>query len=67
MTCSVTFRPQGPYHYSCIAFANVTCNQERLTLNLTGQVKGPYAQLSITEIEIGDIFVTNQKSFELGI
>ena len=26
MTCCVTFRPQGPYHYSCTAFANVTCN-----------------------------------------
>jgi hydrocephalus-inducing protein len=36
MTCCVTFRPQGPYHYSCTAFANVTCNQERLALNLTG-------------------------------
>ena len=43
MTCCVTFRPQGPYHYSCTAFANVTCNQERLALNLTGQGKGPQA------------------------
>jgi hydrocephalus-inducing protein len=67
MTCCVTFRPQGPYHYSCTAFANVTCSQERLALNLTGQGKGPQAQLSITEMDIGDIFVTNQKSFELGI
>lgn len=67
MTCCVTFRPQGPYHYSCTAFANVTCNQERLALNLTGQGKGPQAQLSITEMDIGDIFVTNQKSFELCI
>lgn len=67
MTCCVTFRPQGPYHYSCTAFSNVTCNQERLALNLTGQGKGPQAQLSITEMDIGDIFVTNHKSFELGI
>ena len=67
MTCTVTFRPQGPYHYSCPAYCNVTCNQERLSLNLTGQGKGPQAQLSITEMDIGDIFVTNQKSFELGI
>jgi hydrocephalus-inducing protein len=63
----VTFRPDGPFHYSCTAFSNVTCNQERLSLNLTGQGKGPQAQLSITEMDIGDIFVTNQKSFELGI
>lgn len=34
---------------------------------MTGQGKGPQAQLSITEMDIGDIFVTNQKSFELGI
>ena len=25
MTCCVTFRPHGPYHYSCTAFCNVTC------------------------------------------
>lgn len=67
MTCCVTFRPQGPYHYSCTAFCNVTCNQDRLPLNLTGQGKGPQAQLSITEMDIGDIFVTSKKSFELGI
>lgn len=59
MTCCVTFKPQGPYHYSCTAFCNVTCSEERLALNLTGQGKGPQAQLSITEMDIGDIFVTN--------
>lgn len=67
MTCCVTFRPQGPYHYSCTAFANVTCAQERLSLNLTGQGKGPQAQLTISEMDIGDIFVTNEKTFEIGI
>jgi hydrocephalus-inducing protein len=63
----MTFRPQGPYHYSCTAFCNTTCAAERLALNLTGQGKGPQAQLSITEMDIGDIFVTNMKSFEVAI
>jgi hydrocephalus-inducing protein len=34
---------------------------------LSGQGKGPQAQLSISEMDIGDIFVTSQKSFEVGI
>lgn len=67
MTCCVTFRPQGPYQYSCTAFCNTTCSQDRLALNLSGQGKGPQAQLSISEMDIGDIFVTSQKSFEVGI
>ena len=41
MTCCVTFRPQGPYQYSCTAFCNTTCMEERLSLNLSGQGKGP--------------------------
>ena len=57
ITCCVTFKPQGPYHYSCTAFCNITCSEERLPLNMTGQGKGPQAQLSITEMDIGDIFV----------
>lgn len=67
MTFCMTFRPQGPYHYSCTAFCNTTCAQDRLALNLTGQGKGPQASLSITELDIGDIFVTNQKTFNLCI
>jgi hydrocephalus-inducing protein len=67
MTFCMTFRPQGPYHYSCTAFCNTTCQQDRLALNLTGQGKGPQASLSITELDIGDIFVTNQKTFNLCI
>lgn len=36
ITCCVTFKPQGPYHYSCTAFCNITCSEERLPLNMTG-------------------------------
>jgi hydrocephalus-inducing protein len=49
ITCCVTFKPQGPYHYSCTAFCNTTCSEERLALNMTGQGKGPQAQLSLPE------------------
>ena len=41
ITCCVTFRPHGPYHYSCTAFCNVTCSEERRALNMTGQGRGP--------------------------
>jgi len=36
ITCCVTFKPTGPYHYSCTAFCNITCSEERLPLNMTG-------------------------------
>jgi len=67
ITCCVTFKPQGPYHYSCTAFCNTTCSEERLALNMTGQGKGPQAQLSLPEQDIGDIFVNFQKEFAVGI
>jgi hydrocephalus-inducing protein len=67
ITCCVTFKPQGPYHYSCTAFCNITCSEERLPLNMTGQGKGPQAQLSITEMDIGDIFVNFPNCFQVGI
>jgi hydrocephalus-inducing protein len=36
-------------------------------LNMTGQGKGPQAQLSLPEQDIGDIFVNFQKEFAVGI
>jgi len=67
ITCCVTFKPQGPYHYSCTAFCNTTCSEERLALNMTGQGKGPQAQLSLPEQDIGDIFVDFQNDFVVSI
>ena len=67
ITCCVTFKPQGPYHYSCTAFCNTTCSEERLALNMTGQGKGPQAQLSLPEQDIGDIFVDYQTEFVVSI
>lgn len=67
ITCCVTFKPQGPLHYSCTAFCNITCSEERLPLNLTGQGIGPKAALAYREWDIGDIFVNSKKEFEVAI
>jgi hydrocephalus-inducing protein len=67
ITCCVTFKPQGPLHYSCTAFCNITCSEERLPLNLTGQGIGPKAQLIIKELDIGDIFVNSKVSYDIAI
>ena len=67
MTCCVTFKPQGPLHYSCTAFCNITCSEERLPLNLTGQGIGPKAALTINEWDIGDIFVNLKHMWKVGI
>lgn len=67
ITCCVTFKPQGPLHYSCTAFCNITCSEERLPLNLTGQGVGPKAALSIKEWDIGDIFVNSEQEYRIAI
>ena len=67
ITCCVTFKPQGPLHYSCTAFCNITCSEERLPLNLTGQGIGPKAALSIKEWDIGDIFVNSEQEYRIAI
>lgn len=46
MTITVTFSPKGALHYSCIAYCNISCSEERLALNLAGEGKGPRAYLS---------------------
>lgn len=67
ITCCVTFKPQGPLHYQCTAFANITCSEERLPLQLTGQGIGPKAALSLSEWDIGDIFVNFKHSYKIAI
>ena len=67
VTCCVTFKPQGPLHYQCTAFCNITCSSERLSLQLTGQGIGPKAALSLTEWDIGDIFVNFKHKYTIGI
>ena len=37
MTITVTFVPKGALHYSCIAYCNISCSEDRLPLNLTGE------------------------------
>lgn len=56
---TVTFCPQSALHYSCIAYCNVTCSEERLPLNLTAIGIGPEAELSFPEYDIGDVFVNH--------
>lgn len=55
----MTFSPQNALHYQCTAFCNVTCSEERLPLTLTAIGIGPKAELSVTEYDIGDVFVNN--------
>lgn len=67
MTICVTFRPQHPLRYTCTAFCNIVCSEERLPLNLVGYGVGPKASLSMRECDIGDIFVNYPQRFDLVI
>ena len=53
--------------YTCTAFSNITCSEERLPLNLVGFGIGPKASLSMRECDIGDIFVNYPQRFDLVI
>lgn len=58
---TVTFCPQSALHYTCTAYCNVTCSEERLQLTLEAIGIGPEAILSTTEYDIGDVFVNDNK------
>ena len=57
MTITISFRPKGALHYSCISYCNISCSEERLSLNLGGEGEGPKAHLTNQELAIGKIFV----------
>lgn len=46
MTITITFVPKGALHYSCVAYCNISCSEERLALTLAGEGIGPKAMLS---------------------
>jgi hydrocephalus-inducing protein len=54
----VTFRPLQAYTYKSYAFCNISCSEKRLQLELTGEGRGPKAELVTgTEKDIGDIYI----------
>ena len=57
MTITITFVPKGALHYSCVAYCNISCSEERLALTLAGEGIGPKAMLSQNELPIGNKFV----------
>lgn len=46
MTITITFIPKGALHYSCVAYCNISCSEERIGLSLNGEGIGPKAMLS---------------------
>jgi hydrocephalus-inducing protein len=62
MTITVTFKPKAALKYSCSAYCNISCSDERLLLYLEGEGLGPKAFLSTNNISIGDIFVNDART-----
>jgi hydrocephalus-inducing protein len=60
MTVTLTFVPKGALHYSCTAYCNISCSEERLALNLDGEGEGPKALLSQNDLQLGDRFVNEE-------
>ncbi|EGR28756.1 hypothetical protein IMG5_169530, partial [Ichthyophthirius multifiliis] len=57
MTITLTFKPKGSHTYKCPAYCNISCIQDRLSLQLQGVGIGPQASLNQNEINLGDPFV----------
>lgn len=65
LVVSITFMPHKPLAYSCSAFCNITCCENRLPLMMTGNGVGPKASFPLwTKKDLGDIFVDSKKSCE---
>lgn len=62
LTVTVSFKPQAALNYSCTAFCNISCSEERLPLHLAGEGIGPKAVITPQDdIDIGDITITAVK------
>ena len=61
MTITITFSPKLALHYSCTSHLNISFSETRLPLFLEGEGKGPKAVLSANDINIGDIYIGEEK------
>lgn len=62
---SVIFRPDFAQTYNKIAYCEVTGRESRLPLRLTGIGSGPKVQLSIENLDVGNIFIGSTHVFEV--
>ena len=67
MEIAVIFRPDVAGDYKCLAYLDVFGREDRLPLHLTGNGIGPKAYLSFDTLDIGDVFISLQRSHEITI
>lgn len=67
MEIAVIFRPDVAGDYKCLAYLDVSGREDRLPLHLTGNGIGPNAYLSFDTLDIGDVFISLQRSHEITI
>lgn len=67
MEVSIIFKPDTAAQYTCLAYCDVTGRQERLPLQISGRGIGPNASLSFDVLDIGDIFINLEQSYEISI
>jgi len=68
LTVTVSFKPLAALNYSCTAFCNISCKEERLVLNLSGEGIGPKAVITPQDdIDLGDVTITAIKTKDFTI
>jgi hypothetical protein len=64
---TITFRPDAAAVFNCTAYLDITGRQDRLSLQMTGHGIGPHAVLSFDILDVGDVYVNEERYFEMHI
>ena len=64
---SVCFRPDTAAFFNCLGYLDVDGREDRLPLQLSGQGIGPNAYLSFEVLDLGDIFINEERKFDMKI
>lgn len=67
---TIMFKPEGPMQYSGQAYCNITCNEDRLPLQIVGLGLGPraaFTNLANNKKELGDVYIDDKVHFYLDL
>jgi len=64
---SVCFRPDTAAFFNCLGYLEVDGREDRLPLQLSGQGIGPNAYLSFEVLDLGDVFINEERKFDMKI
>lgn len=64
---TVLFRPDTAASYSCFAYLDISGREDRIPLHISGTGIGPNAVLSCDIFDIGDVYVNQERRYDVTI